>query len=743
MATRRKKSRRRKAQTSSFVQVLQRVGRWLMQREVWGIVLTAVGAVTNIALFSGDQGVWTGAWSTILEQLFGFGAYIVGPGILASGVLILFWESLEDKLTPSWQTLLGVELIFFVLLGLVHVIAAKDVYVAFSYASHGMWGGFFGWAFYRLLVPIIGRAFAILILSIAFIASLLLATRTNWRTAIWGIRTAFASLGVRLRQRLELDLALRQEALLQEQAILAQQVEIPILLAEPVATRQAVLANPDADSTVAPRRAQRRSRKLPPLDLLISDTENEGSDADSRMQAQIIEKTLREFGVPARVTEWKRGPTITQFGVVPGYVESKSGSKRVRVSKITALADDLALALAASPIRVEAPIPGRAMVGIEVPNPKKAIVGLRGVLESKAYKMSRGRLRIALGRNVSGEPIVADLTRMPHLLLAGATGTGKSACLNAILASLLFHYTPDQLQLLLVDPKRVELSRYNGIPHLLAPVVVDVEKTIVALKWTLKEMEHRYELFSNASARNIDTYNEMQRADDQPILPRIVIVIDELADVMVMSPEECERALARLGQMARATGIHLVLATQRPSVDVVTGLIKANFPSRISFAVSSQVDSRVVLDVPGAEKLLGRGDMLYMASDQSDLLRIQGCWISEQEIDDVTAFWRQSAYEDQVEEVAPWEGMELDRDEGDDDVLQAATELVREHGQASASFLQRQLHVGYPRAARLIDQLEEHGIVGPPETGGRSRQVLTTDDSETAVESSEELGPDQ
>jgi len=327
--------------------------------------------------------------------------------------------------------------------------------------------------------------------------------------------------------------------------------------------------------------------------------------------------------------------------------------------------------------------------------------------------------------------VVADLGSMPHLLLAGTTGSGKSVCLNAIIASLLFHNSPAQVQLLLVDPKRVEMTKYNGIPHLMAPVVTDIEKVIVALRWVAREMERRYEQFSQAGARNLEGYNKLARSKGLERLPYIIVIVDELADLMLAAPEDVERTLCRLAQMARATGIHLVIATQRPSVDVVTGLIKANFPARISFAVTSQVDSRVVLDTPGAEKLLGRGDMLFMAPDSPKLQRIQGCYVADKELDGLIAFWRSQALQepDKFSQPVPWEEMALAANDPDDALLQQAADLVRQHRQASASFLQRQMRIGYPRAARLIDRLEQLGLIGPAEVGGRPRAIRDGEES--------------
>ena len=380
-------------------------------------------------------------------------------------------------------------------------------------------------------------------------------------------------------------------------------------------------------------------------DILEDATELDIQGDDLRQRAEIIEKTLEGFGVPVQVVEANQGPAVTQFGLRPGTIvrrNRKGEEKRVkvRVSQIQALSNDLALALAASPLRIEAPVPGRDVVGVEVPNVQISLVALRGVMESEEFRQAHGTMVFGLGRDVSGQSVVADLARMPHLLVAGATGSGKSVCVNAIITALLLTHTPDSLRFLMIDPKRVELTVYNGIPHLIAPVVVDVERAVPVLQWATKEMDRRYKLFAKLGARNIEGYNEKLTARGEPMLPYIVILIDELADLMLSAPEDVERYICRIAQMARATGIHLVIATQRPSVDVVTGLIKANFPARIAFAVTSQVDSRVILDTPGAEQLLGRGDMLFMAPDASKLLRLQGCYVSDRETQRLVRFWK-------------------------------------------------------------------------------------------------------
>jgi S-DNA-T family DNA segregation ATPase FtsK/SpoIIIE len=422
--------------------------------------------------------------------------------------------------------------------------------------------------------------------------------------------------------------------------------------------------------------------------------------------------------------------------VEPDFVENRAGRTRVRVSKIVNLADDLALSLAAPSIRIQAPVPGKAYVGIEVPNTELTLVSLRELIENDAFRKIKSSLRFALGKDVAGKPVCADLTAMPHLLVAGTTNSGKSVLVNAILTSLLLNNTPADLRLLLVDPKRVELTGYNGVPHLLAPVVVDAERVVGALQWVLREMDARYKKFSKAGARNILDYN--QKTGDH--IPYLVIVIDELADLMMLAPDETERSITRIAQLARATGIHLIISTQRPSVDVVTGLIKANFPARVAFMVASNMDSRVILDQPGADKLLGKGDMLYQAPDAPSPVRLQGVYVSDPEIQRLVDSWRVIAMNRAaeggddpssaaLEMFAP--GIPLkqgalfgDEEPVGDPLLKDALEIVRREGKASISMLQRRMRVGYTRAARLVDTLEDQGIIGPQQHGSQVREVL-------------------
>ncbi len=470
--------------------------------------------------------------------------------------------------------------------------------------------------------------------------------------------------------------------------------------------------------------------QLPPISVLDKPMEIELSQADIEKRAEIIEEALASYGVEAKIVQINVGPTVTQFGVEPGwdrkYKEVKERDRdgnikvrleevsktRVKVDRISSLASDLALALAAPNIRIEAPIPGKSMVGIEVPNTTFGLVNLRSVMETPAFQKisAKSKLAIALGKGAGGEVVAADLARMPHLLIAGATGSGKTACINSIITGLLIQNTPDDAQFLMIDPKRVELINFDSLPHLIAPVVVETDKAVVALRWLTQEMDNRYRKFAKAGARNIEGYNKDKPTGDT--MPYIVLFIDELADLMMASFDEVEHTLCRLAQLARATGIHLIVATQRPSVDVVTGLIKANFPTRISFALTSQVDSRTILDTTGAEKLLGRGDMLFMPTDAAKPKRLQGTFTSDTESDRIVHFWSMQKRPD-MEQVRFEEMSKLasSQKSDEDSLIDAARQLAQEHKGISTSFLQRRLRIGYPRAARLFDQLEAEGYI--------------------------------
>jgi S-DNA-T family DNA segregation ATPase FtsK/SpoIIIE len=485
--------------------------------------------------------------------------------------------------------------------------------------------------------------------------------------------------------------------------------------------------NDITDASDSPRTRERREYTLPGHALLEETVEPVapgGEEAIHRRTEEIIIKKLASFEIQAQIVGRNAGPVVTQYEVQP--------APHVKVSRIEALSDDLAMALAARTLRIEAPIPGKSAVGIEIPNQDFNVVTLRGILESLDFGASGSKLTFALGRDVAGRAQAVDLAKMPHLLIAGATGSGKSVMVNALITSLLCNASPDDVRMILVDLKRVELAAYNGLPHLLVPVITEPERAKAALKWAVNEMENRYRRFAGASARNIRAYND-SRADPEDRMPYIVLVVDELADLMMREGKHVEDPIVRLAQKARATGIHMVLATQRPSVNVVTGLIKANFPSRIAFAMASQIDSRTILDAPGAEDLIGRGDMLYQPSDLPRPMRLQGVFVSDHEIAKVTDHWR-----DQIEDTPHYDMAIVENDEdgsasandlGDEDadrLLPDAVEVIREYDRASASLLQRRLKVGYARAARIIDQLEARGYIGAFD-GSNARAVLRRD----------------
>lgn len=472
------------------------------------------------------------------------------------------------------------------------------------------------------------------------------------------------------------------------------------------------------EAVVIPPKPAPKPYQLPSFRLLSkpAGASKSGDQADYMQTARKLEATLESFGVRARVLEVVRGPAVTRYEIQPDI--------GVKVSRIVNLTDDIALALAAKDIRMEAPIPGKSAIGIEVPNSEVSLVTMREVMETSTFLEAESKLSIAFGRDISGATIVGNLTKMPHLLVAGATGSGKSVCINGIITSILYKAKPNEVKFLMVDPKMVELNMYNGIPHLLAPVVTDPRRASLALKKIVVEMEKRYELFSKSGARNVEGYNLMMKDNPDAVLPYIVVIVDELADLMMVAAKDVEDAIARLAQMARAAGIHLIIATQRPSVDVITGVIKANIPSRIAFGVSSQVDSRTILDMAGAEKLLGRGDMLFMPMGASKPVRVQGAFMSDQEVEAIVGYVRGQGQAEYDESLVPEVEDEVQgEEEVMDELYDQAVQIILEAKQASVSLLQRRMRVGYTRAGRLIDSMEARGIVGPYE-GSKPREVL-------------------
>jgi S-DNA-T family DNA segregation ATPase FtsK/SpoIIIE len=719
------------------------------QREIGGVLLFLLGALMLLTLLRVTRGTIGDVVANALQVLFGWGAYALPFVAFGAGTFLLRRSSVGEK-TLAWGRIFAGEILFALILALLHLLAAPTDPGAFAQSGNG--GGFIGWALARAITYFLGTTPSIIVL---LILSLLLIPAMAGLSAAH-MRAWSDALAERAEQTPRPKPAPAPIKLPPppKPPVVQREPVVQVRPAPPTETEESEESDVSAPSVrptfgtkppvkvstasqailTSRQRARRRAPALPSLDLLDMTSESKYGETDANRKARLIEETLANFGVPAKVVEIHAGPTVTQFGLEPGFIERRGSDGQVRarkvsVNRIAALQHDLELALAVAPIRIETPVPGKPIVGIEVPNQSVSVVSLRGVMESEVFKTKKKKnpLLIALGRDVSGAPHVADLGAMPHLLIAGATGSGKSVCINAIIACLIFNNSPDELRLIMVDPKRVELVNFNDIPHLLGPVVVNVEEVVPCLRWLTREMDNRFTLFAKEKVRNIDAFNEKMSKTNGDTMPYIVALIDELADLMLAAPEETEKLLTRLAQMSRATGIHLVIATQRPSVDVVTGLIKANFPARISFAVTSSVDSRVVLDTLGAEKLLGRGDMLYMASDSSKLVRLQGCFVSDDEIARLVNFWRERAITDLLEipRQAPWKDFGGDTSEGgDDELIERAIALVRQSDRTSISFLQRKLGIGYPRAARLMDQLEERGIVGPDEGGGKPRAVL-------------------
>ena len=695
--------------------------------DLTGILLAVAGILILLTLFASSRSVITAHLMRFLGQLFGWGIYILPVALFIFGVWLILRRN-ERIPALSLERSVGSILLFIWLLTIMHSIIAQPV-MADAAAFDGVGGGYIGGLFERLLFFGFGFWGAVIIL----IAWLLIALTMTLDITMQDLFRWIGSALTRLK-----SLAIKPSPPPAPQAADASANGYTPLKEPPAAP--SLSSSPPAFPTVTTTvSAPVIQWVLPQIgDILDAGNAPSVNEEFINQRAHLIEETLASFSAPAQVVEISRGPTITQFGVEPLFVETRGGRTRVRVSKIASLADDLALALAAPRIRIQAPVPGHSYVGIEVPNDEMTLVALRDVLENETFRRNKTPLRFALGQDVAGHPIAANLEAMPHMLIAGTTGSGKSVCVNSILSCFLLNNTPDDLRLVLVDPKRVELTGYNGIPHLLAPVVVEVERVVGALQWMTREMDKRYHEFAKVGSRNITDYNARMKAEGKKKLPFLLIVIDELADLMMIAPNETESSITRLAQLARATGIHMILATQRPSVDVVTGLIKANFPARIAFAVASGVDSRVILDQPGAERLLGRGDMLYQAPDAPAPVRLQGVFVSDHEIQKLVEYWKTQAAAsspyavsgapvDALPENVPLKQKPLWEEEettDGDPLLNDAIDIIRREGRASVSMLQRRMRIGYTRAARLMDVMEERGIVGPPEGNTQVRQVL-------------------
>jgi S-DNA-T family DNA segregation ATPase FtsK/SpoIIIE len=687
-------------------------------------VLISLGALIAFAALTSGEGFSGSTWLRLMGQTFGWGAFFFPMLLLGIG-LLLVWRDMPTGLDLEGYA--GLSILLLVALALVHaLLGASTADEGLAIAREGRGGGVIGSALLFLLVGAFGGLGA----TVAFLALLIVGLSLTLGTSVSDMFLGLLPAFVRMRERFELILLGRRlssrKSTAGQPSLLPQNTNAPTVVEGLPGNG---IAQPDA------QRAQ--TWTLPQMeDLLEVGSVRLADDEFDRKRAALIEDTLRLFGAPSKVVAVNRGPTITQFGVEPEFIETKGGRRtKVKVSKVAGLADDLALALASPSIRIEAPVPGKGYIGIEVPNPEISLVALRDVMASSGFQKINSQLRMGLGQDVSGLPVAADLTTMPHLLIAGTTGSGKSVCVNALVACLLLQNTPQDLRILMIDPKRVELTSYNGIPHLLVPVIVDLERVVPALQWISREMDRRYDKFSKEGVRNIADFNDRMRAVHQDTMPLIAVVIDELADLMMMAPDETERVVTRLAQLARATGIHLIIATQRPSVDVVTGIIKANFPARIAFAVASTVDSRVIIDQPGAERLLGKGDMLYQAPDAPSPVRMQGSFVSEGELGRIVGYWKHAQLgeaEAQMEVIprgaplqqAPlWEEVTEAAPERDE-LFDDAVAIVRQMRRGSISLLQRRLRIGYTRSARLVDQLEEAGIVGPAKSGSAPREIL-------------------
>jgi S-DNA-T family DNA segregation ATPase FtsK/SpoIIIE len=707
---------------------LERIARFQLHfgryiRDAIGVLLVAVALMALLATWGDTGGALLRPAAVFASTWLGWGTLLLVAALTYGGAVMIS----RRPNRPRWGRVLALELAGLFSLALLSMLGGNSL----VRADAGMDGGRLGWGIAYLSAYYVGPIWGTVVVTVAW------ATCVVVGFGVWDLGRArlVALAGEPLPSSPEEPDDILTDADTSEQPKLNSRKDTPVGM--PPVIRPARIGGDrrsGRSSKLAPRPAD-----LPPLGVLQVEQAVRQDERTINQTAGLIMRTLAEFGIPATVIGYRVGPAVTQFAIQPGFIKRPGASDddeaqqmKVRVAQIANLQKDLALALSAERLRIEAPVPGKPYVGIEVPNAHSAIVRLRPILESEAFQRNPAPLTIALGRDVSGNPIVADLARMPHLLIAGATGSGKSVCITSIAACLAMNNTPEDLRLIMIDSKMVELLRFNGLPHLYGRVETNIDRILGVLRWVVLEMEHRYRLLEEARARDLNGYNRKRvRKGNGSALPRLVVLIDELADLMMSAPDQTEHNLVRLAQMARATGIHLVVATQRPSTDVVTGVIKANFPARLAFAVTSGVDSRVILDVTGAETLLGRGDMLFLHPEVGTAQRAQGVLVTDTEIERIIDHWQTSV--PSPEGPPPWERLlEEPEDNADEGLVEQAISLVRNAGRASASLLQRRLRIGYPRAARLLDQLEQAGIVGPSQGGGREREVLPF---ETEIES--------
>ena len=713
-------------------------------RDALGVLLLAFAVMALLAYWNITQGALLTPIAGFFSVAFGWGFYLL-VFAFGYGGLFLLRRNTSDF---SWSKFFALELAALLSLGVLSLIGGNDL----TRVEQGMDGGYIGWGLTALAGLLAGEIWGAVLLVVIWLLSLFIGLGI-WKyfekglLRLAGTTDAASPLAIPiavLKKPPSLPTSHPDKPVGALQKI--QEPKVPGTRADKTPSRKKNAALPPEFRTAlrspqekVDRHAQAAARPetLPPLDLLVAETVVKTDERTINQTAGLIMKTLSEFGIPATVIGYRTGPAVTQFAVQPGFIkkpgveEEDAQQMKVRVAQIASLEKDLALALSAERLRIEAPVPGKPYVGIEVPNTHSTIVRLKPLLESASFHKVNSALAIALGRDVSGQPLIADLARMPHLLIAGATGTGKSICITSMAACLAMNNSPADLRMVMIDSKMVELLRFNGLPHLYGKVETRLDRILGVLRWIVHEMEHRYRLLEESHSRDIDAYNrKLARKVDAAPLPRIVVMVDELADLMMSAPDQTEHNLVRLAQMARATGIHLVVATQRPSTDVVTGLIKANFPARLAFAVASGVDSRVILDMNGAETLLGRGDLLFQNPEVGNPVRAQGVMVADMEIERIVSHW-QKTIPISLEETPPWERLLQESEPGDDDdLIRQAVDLVRTTRHASASLIQRRLRIGYPRAARLLDQLEDMGVVGPSPGGGREREVLPSAEEE-------------
>ncbi|MEM7113426.1 MAG: DNA translocase FtsK 4TM domain-containing protein [Chloroflexota bacterium] len=681
-------------------------------------VLTLLGLINLIAI------QWVQIWTGFLRQAFGWGTFPLFLSLAAIGIHWLL-NQVERPYQIRPKQVLGFELALLALLPLSYQLSSATLPDAYR----GLGGGLFGWALAAPLLDFLGPIMTALIYLSLFAWGVILIIEYRWESFLAALE--------QLADQLEVwgEQVAPKEKVRRETAVRPTPRPAPLPRPAPPPT-DIIEPDPEPD-TPSPR----RSRKLPPFALLDKLMQAGSNPAEIERKKKIIEQTLTDFGLPATIpmNEIRQGPAVTQFGIVPGYIkrdgpDGQVREQKVRVSQIRSIQRDLALALSAPRLRVQSPVPGRGVVGVEVPNDAVDLVTLRSLVESAPFRRLKSPLAVGLGRDVSGDSVAVDLAKLPHMLIAGTTGSGKSVCINALISCLVFNNPPEKLKLVMIDPKKVELIRFNGLPHMIGNVEVEADRAVGVLRWLTAEMDRRYELFTKTGARNLNGYNRKMGKKKDAQLPYMAVFIDELADLMHTYPGDVERTLCRLAQMARATGIHLVVATQRPSTDVITGLIKANFPARLSFSVASSTDSRVILDTVGADQLLGKGDMLFLPSDAPAPIRVQGAFVSDGEIERIVEFWHK-ALPDAEPMSPPWETLIAKHallDETDM-LLEAAIELAQKQDYLSTSFLQRRLRLGYPRAARLMETLHEMGLVADPKKGGKTRKSLV-DEEDTPLD---------